>query len=134
MIEEKKIKLPSPIIDAKEEDSIKKLCERYEKLVEPGALSKAGKKIIEIIPQPIKNVGNIAKNVITEQESFAQCMNIAAEGFGILEKQMAKHSISEDAIVKKINAVSKEVEITSIEEVCLARGYDIVKLVNKYKT
>lgn len=33
MTDEKNILLPSPIIDAKEDDSIKKLCERYEKLI-----------------------------------------------------------------------------------------------------
>ena len=41
MTDEKNILLPSPIIDAKEDDSIKKLCERYEKLITPGMLAKA---------------------------------------------------------------------------------------------
>ena len=41
MAEENNILLPSPIIDAKEDDSIKKLCKRYEKLVTPGMLAKA---------------------------------------------------------------------------------------------
>lgn len=134
MTDKKNILLPSPIIDAKEDDSIKKLCERYEKLVTPGVLAKAGKKAVEVIPKPIKNVGKKAKDAITEQELYAQCMKVAVEGFGILEKQAAKLTVSESTIVKKINEVSKDVDITSIDEVCLARSYDIAKLVNKYKT
>lgn len=65
MTDEKNILLPSPIIDAKEDDSIKKLCERYEKLITPGMLAKAGKKVVEVIPKPIKNVGKKAKDAIT---------------------------------------------------------------------
>ena len=134
MTDEKNILLPSPIIDAKEDDSIKKLCERYEKLITPGMLAKAGKKVVEVIPKPIKNVGKKAKDAITEQELYAQCMKMVVEGFEILEKQAAKLTVSENTIVKKINEVSKDVDITSIDEVCLARSYDISKLVNKYKT
>ena len=134
MTDEKNILLPSLIIDAKEDDSIKKLCERYEKLITPGMLAKAGKKVVEVIPKPIKNVGKKAKDAITEQELYAQCMKVAVEGFEILEKQAAKLTVSENTIVKKINEVSKDVDITSIDEVCLARSYDISKLVNKYKT
>ena len=79
MTDEKNILLPSPIIDAKEDDSIKKLCERYEKLITPGMLAKAGKKVVEVIPKPIKNVGKKAKDAITEQELYAQCMKVAVE-------------------------------------------------------
>lgn len=134
MVEEKNILLPSPIIDSKEDASIKILTERYEKLVKPGALAKTGKKIVKNIPEPIKNIGMAAKGAITEKELFAQCMKVAVEGFGILEKQAAKFTISESAIVKKVNDASKDVRITSLEEVCLARSYDISRLVNKYKT
>lgn len=134
MAEENNILLPSPIIDAKEDDSIKKLCERYEKLVTPGMLAKAGKKAVEVIPKPIKNVGKKAKDAITEQELYAQCMKVVVDGFGIIEKQAAKLTVSENTIVKKISEVSKGVNITSMDEVCLARSYDIANLVNKYKT
>ncbi|OLR58998.1 hypothetical protein BHF70_04790 [Anaerostipes sp. 494a] len=134
MIEGKNILLPSPIIDAKEDASIKALTDRYGKLVKPGVLAKTGEKVVGIIPNPIKNIGKVAKETITENELYAQCMKVAVEGFEILEKQAAKLTVSDRAIVNKINDVSKDVEITSLEEVCLARSYDISKLVNKYKT
>ncbi|MGN0169207.1 MAG: EcsC family protein [Lachnospiraceae bacterium] len=131
---EKDILLPSPIIDLKEDASIKILTDRYEKLVKPGLLAKTGKKVVEIIPKPIMNVGKAAKETISEEEFFIQCMKVIAEGFGILEKQAAKLTVSERTIVKKVNDVSKDLEITSLEEVCLARSYNISKLVNGYRT
>ena len=134
MIDKNNILLPSPIIDAKEDESIKQLCKRYEKLTNPGVLAKVGKKAVEVIPKPVKNMGKKAKEAITEQELYTQCMKVAVEGFGILEKQAAKLTVSENIIVKKINKVSKDVNVTSMDEVCLARSYDIAKLVNKYKT
>ena len=60
-------------------------------------------------------------------------MKVVGEGFHILEKQAARMSISETAIVKQVNKSIKENEITSLEEVCLARGYDISKAVESYK-
>lgn len=60
-------------------------------------------------------------------------MKVVGEGFHILEKQAARMSISETAIVKQVNKSIKENEITSLEEVCLARGYDISKAVEAYK-
>lgn len=92
MTEEKNILLPLPIIDSKEDASIKIVMDRYEKLVKPGVLAKSGKKVAEIIPKPIKNVGKVVKDAITEKELYAQCMKVAVEGFGILEKQAVNHS------------------------------------------
>lgn len=134
MNEKKNIQLPSPIIDSKEDASIKSLTDRYEKLVKPGVLAKTGKKVVEVIPEPIKNVGKVAKDAITEKELYAQCMKVVVEGFEILEKQATKMTVSESLIVKKVNDVLKDLEVTSLEEVCLARSYDISKLVNKYRT
>jgi ribosomal 50S subunit-associated protein YjgA (DUF615 family) len=133
MSEEKSILWPSPIIDEKEEHSLKKLTERYEKLMEPGALAKLGNKAAALIPQTLKQLGKTAKEAISEQELFIQCMRVVAGGFTTLEKQAAKLTVSERAIIDSINAKSKKLEIDSIEEICLARGYDISKSVNEYK-
>lgn len=134
MIGEKSILLPSPIIDSKEDASIKILTNRYEKLIKPGVLAKTGKKVVRIIPETIRAAGNTAKDAITENELYVQCIGIATEGFETLEKHAAKLTVREHTIVKKVNSVSKDVDITSLDEVCLARSYDISKLVNKYKT
>lgn len=134
MTVEKQYSLPSPIINKKESDSLIALTEKYEKMTASSKLSKAGKKVAEIIPEPVKKVAKTAREGITEAELYVQCMKVVAEGFGILEKQAAKMTVSEKTIVTKINEMTKENEITSVDEICLARGYNISKQVSKYKT
>ncbi len=125
--------IPSPIIDRKEETSLVALTERYNKLIEPGMLSKVGSKISSIIPEPVKRFGGNVKDSITEAELFSQCMKVVAEGFNVLEKQAAKMSISEEGIVKKINKTLEGYQIKKLEEVCFVRGYHISKSVSSYK-
>ena len=76
----------------------------------------------------------MAKNAIAEQELFIQCMKVVAEGFGILEKQAARLTVTEKVIIKRINDASQGLEIDTFDTICLARGYDISKIVNGYKT
>ncbi len=124
---------PIPVLNKKEVTSLTVLTERYEKLIKPGVIAKASNKIGEIIPEQVKQFGSNFKDTVTEAELFAQCMKVVVEGFNILEKQAARMAISEKAIIKKVNGSLKNNEITSLEEVCLARGYDISKAVESYK-
>ncbi len=133
-MDEKQYLIPSPVVNKKESDSLVTLTEKYEKLIAPSIVAKAGNKVAEKIPDTIKLAGKVVKDGISQSEIFGECMRVVADGFGVLEKQAARLSISEAAIVKKINAVTKNNEITCIDEVCLARAYDISKLVSKYKT
>lgn len=132
-MENKTYIIPTPVLNKKEVSSLTVLTERYEKLTKPGIIAKAGNKISEIIPEPVKQFGSSVKDSITEAELFAQCMKVVAEGFNLIEKQAARMTISETAIIKKINSDLKDNEITSLQEVCLARGYDISKAVESYK-
>lgn len=134
MMENKGILLPSPIIDAKEDRLLKQLTERYNKLMQPGKISKLGDKAAALVPQRINEVGKAAKDAISEKELFMQCMKVVAEGFGVLEKETAKLAVAENTIIKQINEASQGVEIDSIDAICLARGYDISKIVSGYKT
>lgn len=126
--------LPKPIINAKEENFLDELTSRYEKLLEPSMVAKAGEKISDVIPNRVKEAGKFAKDIITEQELYLQAMKIVAKGFMAVEEQAAKFAVSEKTIVKKVNAIILNNEITQLDEVCLARGYDLSKVVNKYKT
>lgn len=132
-MEGKRYIVPEPVLNQKESKALTELTERYNKLITPGILAKTGSKIGKTIPEPVKKIGGNIKDTITEAELFEQCMKVVGEGFHILEKQAARMSISETAIVKQVNKSIKENEITSLEEVCLARGYDISKAVEAYK-
>ena len=125
--------IPEPIIDKKEETSLEMLTSRYEKLIKPGLLVKAGDKINAVIPEPVKKFGAGVKETVTGAELYAQCLKVAAEGFHILEKQAARLSISGDSIIKQINASCEGYKIRKLDEVCFVRSYDIAKAVSKYK-
>lgn len=134
IMKEKAYIVPVPMIDTKEETSLVSLTERYNKLTRSGKLARAGAKIGEIIPEPVKKIGSSAKQTVTEAELFTQCMKVVADGFSILEKQAARMTVSESSIVAKINKTLNDNEISELEEVCLARSYDISRLVEKYKS
>ena len=126
--------IPVPIIDVKEENSMATLTERYEKLCKPTILSKAGKAVSKAIPDSVKKVAKDLGNNISEQELFAQIMRVIAKSFHLIEETAAKYTIPRSTIIKRVNKVVKDNSITSVEEICLARGYVISKLVNDFKT
>lgn len=130
--------LPEPIIDDRECEEIDSIAKRYEKMTSPGVLAKAGKKAGELAPAPIKEiagkVGKAAKdtfNGLTEQELMAAAVKKAAEGFGRLEKQAAKASVSKEHVIQCINAGKQEQKISDISEICLLRAYDIAAVTAK---
>ena len=126
--------LPEPITDLKEENSLEQLTKRYEKMIEPSKLSKLGTKVIGVVPDKIRNIGTDVINSISEKELYMQSMKIVADGFKIVEEQASKLTISEDSILKEVNKIVINNNITNLSEICLARGYMISKLVSSYKT
>ena len=125
--------LPNPIIDAKEEASIAELTLRYNKMIQPSKLSKAGEKVKSIVPTKVKEFGANIAGSITEAELYGQALGVIADGFKVIEEQAAKYLISEKEIIKRVNSEDKENEIGSINEICLVRSYAIGRLVNKNK-
>ena len=132
-MEEKKYRLPVPMVNYKEEHSLVTLTRRYEKLTRPKAIAKLGKKASEIVPRSVKKFGENVKSTINEAELYEQCMKVVADGFAMLEKHTARLTISEAAIVKKVGKTMPENRISKIEEICLARSYDVASLVEKEK-
>lgn len=124
--------MPDPALDEREFNEIEALAKRYEKLTSPGALAKAGKQIGEAVPAPMKGLvnkaGKAAKdtlNGLTEQELMANAIKVAAEGFGELEKQAAKASVSREYVISRINEGKQEQKVSSLSEICLLRAYDV---------
>lgn len=126
--------VPNPVINDEEIKEIEILKERYEKLMEPNILVKASAKALEHVPDKVKVIGKNAGKVISQQDLIKQAFEYAATGFKILEGTAAKITVSEKAIIKKLNDERKTDEITCLEEICLARSYEISKLVNSYRT
>lgn len=124
--------MPDPMLDEREFDEIETLAKRYEKLTSPGVLAKAGRQIGEAVPAPVKALANKAGkaatdtfNGLTEQELMANAIKVAAEGFGELEKQAAKASVSREYVISRINEGKQEQKVSSLSEICLLRAYDV---------
>ena len=128
-----KIESPSPVLDSKEEKALDQLTARYEKLIRPSKISQLGTKAVKLIPDSVKTVGQGIGITITEQEIYAQMMSIVVDGFKIIEEQAARFSTSEETIVKRINECVAGYNIEKLDEVCLARSYELAKVVEQYK-
>ena len=125
--------IPELIIDAKEEKQLISLTEVYTKMTAPSKASLVMKKVEDKVPVAIKDAVVVAKDKISEAELVVEALKVVGKGFQTLEKYAAKVTLSEEQIVKKVNEIVPDNEITSLEEICLARGYDISDLVNKNK-
>jgi hypothetical protein len=130
--------IPKPIIDTKEANALDTLTERYNKLIEPSKVSKklkeVGSNVEEIIPSKVKSLGSGVSSAISEQEIYRQALELIAKGFKYVEEMAAKTSISEQAIISKVNKATPDISISDFEDICFARSYNISKLVSSYKT
>ena len=124
--------LPCPIVNAKEQAFLETLTARYENLVKPGAVKQIGDKVVEKLPGSVKEMAQRAKDAvdakITEQKLYEEAMKVIETGFKTVQEQTAKFTIGIEKVVARIDEKS-DCNITKLDEVCLARCYDIAALV-----
>ena len=120
--------IPDKILDEKEEKSLVALTDTYNKMIAPSAVNKAMKKVEEKVPQVVKDAFSAAGGAITEAELFAKSMELLGKSFQILEEYAAKISISENEIIKQVNQISADNQITTLDEICLIRSYELSKM------
>ncbi len=126
--------VPISIIDNKEDKEMASLEKRYDKLMAPSSIGKVTQKLKDIVPDKIKAILEEAGHEIVENELYKKIMEEVADGFETIMKYAAKVTISEKTVVDQVNKTMEDNHIFKLEEVCYARGYDISKLVNSYKT
>ena len=126
-------KVPIPIVDKRESNALDQLTEKYNKLIEPSTAKKIVKKARKLVPDKVKKAGATLGKTITEQELYQQALEQISSGFKVVEEQVSKYTISADMIVKNVSKQSKDVDILTIDEICLVRSYDIAKAVSKNK-
>lgn len=133
MSDDMKFLIPNPIVNEKELSLLDDLTKCYEKLIEPSKIAKLGDKVIDLVPEKVKEFSaDITKN-ITTQELYQRSMESIAKGFNVIEEQAAKYSISEKNILKKVNETIPDYDLTKISEICFVRSYELSKIVNSYK-
>lgn len=125
--------IPEQILDAKEEKALESLSETYNKMVAPNAINKAMKKMGENFPQVVKDAFSAAGEKISEAELFTKSMELLGKSFQTLEEFAVKVTVSEKEIIKQVNQISPDNLISSLDEICLVRSYELAKIVGKYK-
>ena len=120
---------PEVILDDREIKEIKELSDRYEKLTSPGAFEKLGEGAASLLPQRIKDAAQQAAETLTEQELYEQMMRVVADGFGALERAAAAATVSEQQVLGAFESADN-VKLSSLDEVCLLRGYDVARVAN----
>lgn len=121
------------VLDKRELAELDRLKSKYEKMVEPGMLAKAGKVVASVIPKPLKEAVTNAGETVTEQQFYTEAMKVVATGFKILEEQAAKVTICEKAVIEKANKLSPATPIGSLGELCFMRSYDVAKIASAEK-
>lgn len=133
MARELNYNIPTPMVDSKESKSLKDLTERYNKMLAPSAAKRLSTKVSGIIPEALKSSAKGVGQTITEAELFLKSMEVLSKGFMLLERGASRVTLDEESVIKQVNQIVPDNEITQLSEICLARSYDISKLVNKYQ-
>ena len=132
--EKHEFNIPFPIVDHKEEESLKKLTEKYEKMLEPSIVKKGttfvGDKAKKLIPAKVIDASGKLINNISEKELYANVIKTVGSAFGTIQKIAAKYTLSRTIILRKINKKQKENPLSSLQEVTLLRSYDIAKTID----
>jgi len=124
---------PTPVVDQKETDSIELLNARFKKLCEPKALAKLGKNIGKVIPSQVKDYFSDLGLSITEKEVYKKVLEYLGTGFKDIQEIASKYTLPRTSIIKRVNKVIPNNEITEPAEFCLARSYDIARLVSRFR-
>ena len=120
------------MLDNKEEKDLERLTREYEKFMKPSLISKSTKAIqgavSNLTPEVIKNTFKNGLDTMSETDLWKQVMQMAADGFIVLQGVSSKYTISEKAIIKKLQKINHEVG--EMEHIKKMKGYEIEKVVN----
>jgi hypothetical protein len=119
-------------LDIVEEKDLERLTNLYGKFVKPSLVNKtitgAKDTIYKFTPKVLKDLTKDSLDVISDTDLWRKVMQMAADGFMILQGVSSKYTISEKDIIKRIQKTHPE--IYSINQIKNMKGYEIEKIVN----
>lgn len=124
---------PDGVLDLKELSEIDQLAKRYQEMTSPGFFEKAGGAFSNMLPDKAKETLAEVGSNISGQQFYRKAMDVIANGFGELEKQAAKYTISEKTVIEEANKQAGSTQIRSLEEVCFLRSYQAAKIADTQK-
>lgn len=118
---------PKPILDAREEDLIAALQKEFEDFTKPGVVARGLKKLTStagrIVPEYLKKVVSNTQSSAGDWELTQKTLEMAEKGFHKLTQQASRMTVSTPGVIEKLSA--RGPAISTFEEVCLLRSYDI---------
>jgi hypothetical protein len=125
--------VPDPLLDSKECDELDTLTKRYEESQKPGLLEKAGNWVSDALPEQVKETLGDVKDTVTAQQLYKSATNVCAQGFKVVEEQAARYSVGSDYVLDRVNAGAQNEKVSSIDEICLLRSYDVSRIADAEK-
>lgn len=127
--------LPDPIVDKQEFDEITLLSQKYEKLIQPSFLAKAGEAVNNVAPPQIQEltqwVGETTHDTydgFTKLELVSDALEVAANGFKQLEEYAARTTVGRDYVLQRVNHGKQHERIADLGEICMLRSYDVATI------
>lgn len=118
---------PKPILDAREQALITALQKEFEDFTKPGVIERGLKKLTSavgrVVPQFLKKMLTDAGSSMSDWELIQKTLQIAEKGFHLLTQQASRMTVSKAGVIEKLSA--RGTAISTFEEVCLLRSYDI---------
>ena len=118
---------PTPILDAREQGRIGELQKEFEDFTKPGAIERGFKKLTNavgrIVPTFLKKLLTNAQASMSDWEMIQKTLEMAEKGFHKLTQQASRMTISKAGVIAKLSV--RGPAISTFDEVCLVRSYDI---------
>ena len=118
---------PKPILDAREEALLTALQKEFEAFTKPGVISRSFDKLTSsagrIVPAFVKKAFSDTQSSVSEWEMIQKTLEWAEKGFHKLTEHASRLTVSKQDVVEKLS--TRGPAITTFEEVCLFRSYDI---------
>lgn len=112
---------PSPVVDEEEIAELDMLTAQFESLIKPNPVAmlaqKAGDAVIQGTSKAIAIIG--------KDDLYNESMGIISDAFSKVGDSASKISVSEEYVVSEINRALEGVQISTVEEVCFLRSYDL---------
>lgn len=126
--------LPEPVISESEFDEIDPLGDRWDKATKPGALAKVGNKAVEMLPESARVTFAEATESISGLEYYKAALEIMGKGFGAIESNAARMSVSPAYVVNRVNEGKQPEKVSAISDICLLRSYDVARIAGRERT
>ncbi len=118
---------PKPILDAREQALLAALQKEFEDFTKPGVIARGLKTLTDavgrVVPAFFKKALSEAKSSASEWELIQKTLEKAEKGFHKLTQHASRMTVSKPGVIEKLSA--RGPAISTFEEVCLLRSYDI---------